>query len=166
MAFYVSYQSSRPQIAVDDLGPVHLVDHGREDILIGAFPVILSNRGGRTISLERLIRSSTPTALRIKDGVEFVDDPSLEVSYAIVDGISNSKAEFLNTYGDAEFLQLDYPQVHIRQVGPGASLPLTFFFIVRNVGGQALVSAKVAFSTDILFSDGTTHRMSLFFNPE
>jgi hypothetical protein len=166
VALLVSYSASRSDVSVEDIGVRHLSVAESPNLLIGAIPLVIRNSGGRTVSLERIIHSDTPIAVKLEYGAEFVDDPFLQVSYGIVDGAPRTNDEFVAMLGDTEIVPLVFPQVLIRHIGPGESLPITLFFIVRESNGDSLNDVGVALSADLLFSDGATHRLAAIFNHE
>lgn len=133
--------------------------HKNDAEIVEVLPFIVTNRGGRTVTLVSLEAESLPPLLRSVDG-KVAEDPSLVASFAVLEGTPDAKGFLANTVLSADIQPLVFPYVVNQSIESGRTKPLVLLLRIKGPLGTAIGDAKVLFSSKAVFSDGSTHRIA------
>ena len=168
VAVWQANTHSNPDFVVEQLTPLKVTFASGEadDKLYVGFPIIESNTGGRSASLLQIAASGEPTIFRIVEGSPFVDDPSLRLDYAIVEGVFNTTEQLAELISSQSLIELKLPQILNSEVESGKAKPFVFVLRISDRNGDTLVGERLAFSVHLRFSDGTVYRLAQGFGFE
>lgn len=127
--------------------------------IIEILPFIVTNRGGRTVTLVSLERESLPPLLRSIDG-KVAEDPTFAASFAVLEGTPDAKGFLADKVLTADVQPLVFPYVVNQSVESGRTKPLVLLLRIRGQPGTSIGDAKVLFNCKAVFSDGSTHRIA------
>lgn len=150
-----------PDVQVETRTAIRIgsANHKNDDEIVEVLPFIVTNRGGRTVTLVSLERESVPPLLRSTDG-KVAEDLGLVASFAVLEGTPDAKGFLADTVLPADVQLLVFPYVVNQSVESGRTKPLVFLLRIKGPPGTAIGDAKVLFNCRAVFSDGSTHRIA------
>lgn len=165
VSLWFSINSGMPKISVRDMGPVKILDESRPEMIIAAFPIIITNHGGQPTTLIQITRSNNPTVFKVNIGAKFETDQSLELQYIILNKVFNSLKELGKAILANKFSPLSFPQVLNLPLAEGVSKDITIVVLIKAKNGASVRDETVGFDSNLLFADGTTYRMAVLNEP-
>jgi len=153
-----------PDVSVRDLDHIELVDPARPHLQMAAFPLMITNHGGRGTSLVQITEADMPPAFRVRIGEMVANDATLELHYLIFDEVYNDLEELKSEMSSTEFQRLSLPQVLNISLPDGTSRALTLVVLIVDSNGESIAEEAIAFACQLLFADGTTHRVGFLSN--
>jgi hypothetical protein len=134
-------------------------NHKNNNEIIEVLPFIVTNRGGRTVTLVSLEKDSLPPLLRLADG-KVAEDQNLFTSFAVLEGTPDAKGFLADTVLPADVQPLTFPYVVNQSIESGRTKPLVLLLRIKGPAGTEIGKAKVLFNCRAVFSDGSTHRIA------
>jgi hypothetical protein len=145
--------SSRTAIVLNSNSP------NRQPELIAALPFMVTNRGGRAVTLLQLQRAQIAPLLQIVDS-GITEQHNLEARVALIEASPDQDQVIPNAVMLARTQVLEFPRDIAETVESGRAKPFILVVRISDKNGGPIADTKIFFSCTIVFSDGTTHRIA------
>ncbi|WP_323940821.1 hypothetical protein [Aeromonas hydrophila] len=127
-------------------------------------PFIVSNSGGRKTTLLKLEQSTTPVMMEVIDD-KITNYNTLDFSIELIEETaqSNDRIKAVTT-NSTKGQVLSLPIFVNESIDSGSAKSFNLILRLKNPNEVALSRYKVFFSCNVVFDDGTTHRLAQRFS--
>ncbi len=158
----VQIRQNLPDILVERRVPVTFVsaDPAKSNEINVGLTFLVTNRGGRAVSLLKLTQAELPPFLRLWQK-NVAEDSQIDAEYALLDGSFNSPQELATELGKAALKPMLMPQVLNEVVESGHTRSFALALRLRDKRHKPIDGQDaIAFTCILVFSDGSTYRLS------
>ena len=157
----VQGRQNLPEVVIDRRVPLVLISDDptkHEEINVG-LGFVITNRGGRPVSLLQIEQTDLPPFLRFAQSTAD-EDPHIEADYALIEGLFNPPEELGEQMITSKFRPFVLPQVINEEIDSGQTRSFALVLKLRDKRAKSLVTSRVAFACLLVFSDGSSYRLS------
>ena len=150
-----------PDVLVETQTAIRLFSttQGSQSEWVSLLPFVVTNRGGRTVTLVKFVREDLPPVLRINDEL-ITENKELDVSFALTEGVTDSKDFIQSKALSVETRPLSLPHVINESIDSGKARSFVMIVRMKDKNNRSLQGSKILFSCKAVFSDGTTYRIA------
>jgi hypothetical protein len=149
-----------PDLDIESQTAIHLTkaDINDQSEWVEFLPFVVTNRGGRTVTLIKLERDVIPPVIRVRNG-NATEDNELDISFALVEGPTDTK-DFQSKALNTETRNLSMPHIINDSIESGKAKSYVMVLKIRDKKQRNLTGSTILFSCRAVFSDGTSHRIA------
>lgn len=153
-----------PEVSVETQTAIRVSgsEPGDQAQWVALIPFVITNRGGRTVTLLNLDKADLPSVLRVVDG-KITENHELDVSFAVIEGNVKGRDFIRSKALTVETQPLLLPELVNESIESGKARSFVLVLRMIDKKNRPINGSKIYFSCNAVFGDGTKHRIAQAF---